>query len=65
MQPVSDDIQDSRGNLQVLSLPEHEANLSFFLAHIFVSRGLKFSLSNSAPWSYNDKIWDQIIIPNA
>lgn len=55
----------SRGNSQVVSLPEHEANLSFFLAHIFVSRGLKFALSNSAPWSYNGKIWDQVIIPNA
>jgi len=24
----------------------------------------KFSLSNYAPWSYNDKIWDQVIISN-
>lgn len=55
----------SRGSLQDVSLPEHEANLSFFLAHILVSRGLKFALSNSAPWSYKDKIWDQSIIPNA
>jgi hypothetical protein len=47
-------------NLQVVLLPEHEANLSFFLAHIFFSRGSKYAFSNSAPWSYKDKIWDQV-----